>query len=99
MPRANRRRREPTSLSIERALGGLTRTESHPDGAWQVRRVAGAREPRTYLCPGCQQSFDGTRPHVVAWPAHGSAAMADRRHWHTSCWQARDRRRPGGSWR
>lgn len=97
MPRSNRRRREVTSLRIERALGGLTRTENHPDGVWHVRRVAGAGPPRRYLCPGCQQVFDGTRPHVVAWPAEGLGSLSDRRHWHTTCWQARNRRRPGGA--
>lgn len=96
MPRANRRRRDVTSLSIERALGGTTRTERHRDGLWHVRRVTGAGPVRTYRCPGCEQTFDGTRPHVVAWPADGLGSLADRRHWHTPCWQARGRRTPGG---
>lgn len=107
MPRSNRRRREPTSLSIERALGGTARTESHPDGQWFVRSVAGSRPgiggaesaPRRYLCPGCQQQFDGATAHVVAWPADGLGDLSDRRHWHTTCWRARDRRRPGGATR
>ncbi len=36
--------------------------------------------------------------HVVAWSDDGlfgpDAALADRRHWHTSCWQSRRHRRP-----
>ena len=99
MPRSNRRRREATSISIDRALGGMTRTESHPDGEWAVRRVKGSVAPRSYLCPGCQQVFDGTRPHIVAWPTDGLGSVADRRHWHTTCWQARNRRRPRGALR
>jgi hypothetical protein len=33
----------------------------------------------------------------VAWPViasvFGAAGVEERRHWHTPCWQARDRRR------
>ena len=36
--------------------------------------------------------------HVVAWADDGQfgpdSAVADRRHWHSSCWDARTRRRP-----
>jgi hypothetical protein len=31
---------------------------------------------------------------VVVWPAGDSGGVADRRHWHESCWHSRDRRRP-----
>jgi hypothetical protein len=31
----------------------------------------------------------------VTWPADELGSVADRRHWHTSCWAARSRRRPG----
>ena len=31
---------------------------------------------------------------VVAWPVDGSGDLTDRRHWHTGCWKARDRRSP-----
>ncbi len=99
MPRSNRRRRVSTSLSIERALGASTRTEEHPDGTWSVRQVAGRQSDRRYLCPGCQQTFSGTTPHIVAWPADGLGSLDDRRHWHTTCWRARNRRRPGGATR
>jgi hypothetical protein len=32
--------------------------------------------------------------HVVAWPIDGRGDETDRRHWHTGCWKARDRRAP-----
>jgi hypothetical protein len=32
--------------------------------------------------------------HVVAWPVDGRGDETDRRHWHTGCWRARDRRAP-----
>ncbi|WP_194288742.1 hypothetical protein, partial [Ornithinicoccus halotolerans] len=69
---------------------------------WQVRQVAagGGREAdgRSYLCPGCQQQIPATSAHTVAWPVDAMQGLANRRHWHTTCWQARDRRRPGGAW-
>ncbi len=99
MPRSNRRRQQGAPLDLERALGGLTQTERHADGAWHVRRVTGRGSDRRYLCPGCQQQFDGGTPHVVAWPAEGLGDLSDRRHWHTTCWRARARRRPGGATR
>ncbi len=35
--------------------------------------------------------------HVVAWPADGRGDLSDRRHWHSGCWRARDRRGPNPS--
>jgi hypothetical protein len=38
-------------------------------------------------------------PHTVAWPvlpstfARDASGLDERRHWHTACWRARDRRR------
>jgi hypothetical protein len=68
--------------------------EAGPDGDWNVRRLSGSGSGRTYRCPGCEQELPATVPHVVAWRVDGDAA--DRRHWHTACWGARSRRRPGG---
>jgi hypothetical protein len=62
-----------------------------------VRRVTGSAATKPYRCPGCQQVIRPATPHVVAWPVEASMFGADgiteRRHWHTACWQARDRRR------
>ena len=97
MPRANRRRRDDVELDLGRALGGAPRHERHPDGEWFVRSVSGAASAKTYRCPGCDHEVRSGVPHVVAWPADGPysdvTALGGRRHWHTACWRARDRRR------
>jgi len=67
-------------------------TESWRGIDYRVRPIAGSGGP--YRCPGCDQLLTAGVGHVVAWPAHDSDA-ADRRHWHTGCWAARDRRAPG----
>ncbi len=64
------------------------------DGDWMVRTVPGAAAVKTYRCPGCAQEIRPRVAHVVAWPADGRGDLGDRRHWHTPCWRARDRRRP-----
>jgi hypothetical protein len=63
-----------------------------------VRPVSGS--PKTYRCPGCDQIIPAGSAHLVVWEAEHllgeEAALAGRRHWHSGCWQARDRRRPTG---
>jgi hypothetical protein len=64
---------------------------------WVARRISGSASTKAYRCPGCDQEIRPATPHVVAWPAgvEGEASrLEDRRHWHTPCWDARDRRRP-----
>ena len=73
---------------------GPERVESWPDGDWVVRRVPGAASAKAYRCPGCDQEIAPGTPHVVAWPAQTGRGLEDRRHWHTGCWTARERRRP-----
>ena len=72
--------------------------EEHPDGEWVVRRVTGAASTKTYRCPGCDHEIRPATPHVVAWPAgeRDDDGLGLRRHWHTPCWAARERRGPGG---
>lgn len=53
-----------------------------------VRQVSGA-SGKAYRCPGCDQQVRPATPHVVAWP---EGRPDDRRHWHSACWSARDRR-------
>jgi hypothetical protein len=72
----------------------LARTESGPDGDWQVRHIAGAQATKVYRCPGCDHEILPGVPHVVAWPALDQGSVQDRRHWHTGCWSARGRRGP-----
>ena len=78
-----------------------TRIERYDGRDFEVRRVTGSAATRAYRCPGCGQTIRPATPHVVAWPVIPSlqTALADgegldeRRHWHSACWSARDRRR------
>ena len=64
-----------------------------------VRRVTGSAATKLYRCPGCHQVIRPAIPHTVAWPvvpasfAAGATGLDERRHWHTSCWAARESRR------
>ncbi|GAA2071112.1 ATP/GTP-binding protein [Streptomyces albiaxialis] len=69
---------------------GLERTESWQGEEWAVRQISGGAAAKHYRCPGCDQEIPPGVPHVVAWPRMGD--VADRRHWHKACWNARDRR-------
>lgn len=66
------------------------------DREYRVRAVSGSPQPGSapYRCPGCDQLLAAGLAHLVAWPADDLDA-SDRRHWHTACWRARDRRTPG----
>jgi hypothetical protein len=76
--------------------------EEAGDGDWVVRRVTGAATGKAYRCPGCDQEIRPGTPHLVSWPAYARDSDLDpwdtdsaadrRRHWHTACWRARDRR-------
>lgn len=68
--------------------------EQHPDGEWVVQRVTGSAATKAYRCPGCDQEIRPATPHVVAFPAEDLGGIEHRRHWHTPCWGARDRRGP-----
>ncbi len=101
MPRSNRPRRgrdrsRGAPDGGARPLGGPapTRRETGPDGDWLVRPVPGSAAAKPYRCPGCDQLIPPGVPHLVSWPEE--ASVTDRRHWHTACWAARHRRRPGG---
>ncbi|MGB7983243.1 MAG: hypothetical protein WCF36_20880 [Candidatus Nanopelagicales bacterium] len=92
MGRKNRRTHDPVEL---RRTGSLQAAESHPDGDWHVRRITGAAATKAYRCPGCQQEIPPGTAHLVAWRADRHDGDEYRRHWHTPCWNARSRRRPG----
>ncbi|GAB2936373.1 ATP/GTP-binding protein [Micromonospora polyrhachis] len=95
-PRRNRpRQAEIPPLASERARQGVESVQSWRDGEWQVRGIPGGGAVKTYRCPGCDQEIRPGVAHVVAWPADGRGDLTDRRHWHTGCWRARDRRAPG----
>jgi hypothetical protein len=94
-PRRNkvsRRAAAPTSSEEELSTAGVQTVEFDRDGEeWIVRRITGSTSTKTYRCPGCDQEIRPATPHVVAWP---SLAIDRRRHWHSPCWNARDRRGP-----
>lgn len=92
MGRKNRRRDDES-----RPLGPTVssrRVEQHSDGEWVVQRTTGSASTKPYRCPGCDQEIPPATPHVVAFPADDPKGLEHRRHWHTPCWSARDRRRP-----
>lgn len=103
MPSSRRSRRRPYAeahpeLDVEAALRGVPRVETRTDGSrWSVRPVSGSA--KEYRCPGCDQLIAPGVAHVVVWENEhllgAQEAVRERRHWHTACWQARDRRRPG----
>jgi hypothetical protein len=90
-----RNRRAPQAVPLP-AAGAFGTVQSHPDGDWHVRQILGAAATKAYRCPGCQQEIRPGTAHVVAWRADTHDGDEHRRHWHTPCWNARDRRRPGG---
>lgn len=87
-PRKHNRREEPAAKQA-----GATRHE-YIEGDFRVRHLTGESSTKTYRCPGCDQEIKPGVPHVVVWPLEGWGDERERRHWHVSCWQARDRRRP-----
>jgi hypothetical protein len=95
-PRRNRPRERPAPPGTDdppphRAIEGVQQWRA---GDWMVRSIAGSAATKTYRCPGCQQEVRPGVAHVVAWPIDDGGDESDRRHWHTGCWQARDRRAP-----
>ena len=83
----------PPELDLGRATGGRT-AQSASDGEWVVQQVRGGE--RDYRCPGCDQLVPAGTAHVVAWRSDDwrGDGVADRRHWHASCWAQRERRGP-----
>ncbi|HEX6872233.1 MAG TPA: hypothetical protein VF163_14135 [Micromonosporaceae bacterium] len=87
------------NLDEEQARRGVERVQLSTDGVWSVRHISAGGALKTYRCPGCEQTIAPGVAHVVAWPADERGDLTDRRHWHTGCWNARDRRGPAGRWR
>jgi hypothetical protein len=92
VPRHNRRR---VDVPVTAPSGSAARSEQWQGAGYLVRSVTAAAAVKSYRCPGCDQVIGAGRPHVVAWPADDLDGD-ERRHWHTPCWAARDRRRPTG---
>lgn len=109
MPRSNRPRvprgarrapsgpgREAPGAGVPSGLAG--REERYAGQTWAVRTSRPNDSGRSFLCPGCQQQIASGQAHLVVWPVEAMSGVENRRHWHTVCWQARDRRPPGGAW-
>jgi hypothetical protein len=98
--RGPRRAEDPPGLDRERIQRGVDAVQAWRGEQWRVRHLSGAGTAKTYRCPGCDHEIRPGVPHLVVWPVEsgrvvvGIGAHAERRHWHTSCWQARDRRGP-----
>ena len=98
MPGKPRRVRRPATAAgngAEPARLGPPQVQEWPDGDWVVRQVPAAAATKVYRCPGCDQELAVGTAHVVVWPAETPGPQA-RRHWHTTCWQRRPRRRGAG---
>ena len=101
-----RRPEDEAPLDPARLRRGIERVQAQPDGDWLVRNVPAGE--KVYRCPGCDHEIPPGTGHVVVWPAgerrltgpaqvpaHDDRGdLTGRRHWHTACWAARDRRRP-----
>jgi hypothetical protein len=72
----------------------LERLEQWRGEDWLVRPITGSASTKSYRCPGCDHEIRPATPHVVAWPADAGEGLEGRRHWHTACWRARERRGP-----
>jgi hypothetical protein len=93
MPRQNRRRVDDALPARPVAAVG-ERRDSWRGESYVVRSVSASGAVKAYRCPGCDQELRPGVPHLVVWPEHDDDA-GDRRHWHTPCWAARERRAPG----
>lgn len=94
-PRRGAPERDDAAADGEALLRGVQRVQADADGDWLVRNIPAAGATKAYRCPGCDQEIRPGVAHVVAWPADERGDLGDRRHWHTGCWRARDRRGPG----
>jgi hypothetical protein len=92
VPRHNRRR---DGAPRPAASAAAQRVDTWRGEDYVVRTVTGASASKPYRCPGCDQLIPLGVPHVVAWP-NAALNATDRRHWHTACWAARERRSPRG---
>jgi hypothetical protein len=94
VPRRRGRRRGPirAPLKVEELQEIADLAATGEALGLDVRRIHPSQARKTYVCPGCQQQIAAGTGHVVVVPRD---APDLRRHWHTSCWMMRDRRRPG----
>lgn len=81
---------EPARGVTHLANGGA-RVESRRGSDWFVRDIPVSRATKIYACPGCHNEIPEAQAHLVVWSAEhmfgDEAAVRDRRHWHSHCWQ------------
>lgn len=72
-------------------LTGFKRSETRRGRGYTVQPVSASRAVKTYACPGCGGEVPPGVSHVVVWREDGvlgaAADLADRRHWHSRCWE------------
>ncbi len=84
-------------LDLDRVRRGVDAIENWGGRQWRVRQIPGSAAGKIYRCPGCNQEIRPGVTHLVAWQVEGLPVFTgegERRHWHTACWRARDRRGP-----
>lgn len=96
--------RKHRRLSPSAPRGGTRRVQRREPGpmgdtaSWYtVVPVPAAAAQKTYICPGCDQTIAPGIAHIVAWPEDDTDGQW-RRHWHTGCWVARERRSATRYW-
>jgi hypothetical protein len=62
----------------------------HDPDEVRVRHVQPYEATKTYRCPGCDHEIRAGEGHEAVVPV---SAPDLRRHWHTACWRAEERRR------
>ena len=91
--RSNKWQREHRELFTSSTVSS---TEHAPDGDWVVQHTKGNSSGKIYTCPGCHRDVPAHTAHVVAWRTDEEfgvgVGVENRRHWHTSCFNARSRR-------
>lgn len=87
---------EHKPLDVEQLMNsaGAVRYEIADNGMeFKVLRIQAGR--KEYVCPACNGVIMVGESHVVAWTEDSwfgaQAGQQARRHWHTSCWQAKGR--------
>ena len=78
----------------ENVRRGVENTQPWGGVDWSVRMIPATAATKAYRCPGCDHEIAPGVAHVVAWQVDDLTGPDGRRHWHTGCWRARERRAP-----
>ena len=88
-------RGQGSGRDISRILDPAPRIERAFDGDWLVQFMPGVNALKTYTCPECGRKIPPGIAHLVVWQENHlfgrDRAIAERRHWHSKCWQARSK--------